>query len=223
MTFHSALRFRRGRPDAQDSTRVRAFGATSPDSRPPRRDRRPNTGFFAFANLESLLGATEGQETREPRTTGSRFPTRRRRTARRARPARAEPPRTRATLTDPVASAPRSNDLIALRTRDGRLARCFASKKKRVELLAAGRTRPNGAHAHLDPRAVATGPAASSSKSAGERLVLQLFRRPFLLEEAAAAARAQGANAKIAPPRFRASTPSSASTSRPPRLCPRTR
>ena len=38
----------------------------------------------------------------------------------------------------------------------------------------------------MTPRAVATGPAASSSKSAGERLVLQLFRRPFLSEEAAA-------------------------------------
>ena len=48
----------------------------------------------------------------------------------------------------------------------------------------------------MTPRAVATGPAASSSKSAGERLVLQLFRRPFLSEEAAAHA-ARKANAKI--------------------------
>ena len=48
----------------------------------------------------------------------------------------------------------------------------------------------------MTPRAVATGPAASSSKSAGERLVLQLFRRPFLSEEAAATL-ARKANAKI--------------------------
>ena len=46
----------------------------------------------------------------------------------------------------------------------------------------------------MTPRAVATGPAASSSAS-GEREVLQLFRRPFLSEEAATTL-ARKANAK---------------------------
>ena len=71
----------------------------------------------------------------------------------------------------------------------------FHFKKKRVD--GSRRVRVRTARTRtLTPRAVATGPAASSSKSAGERLVLQLFRRPFLSEEAAATL-ARKATAKI--------------------------
>ena len=47
----------------------------------------------------------------------------------------------------------------------------------------------------VPPRAVATGPAQSSDRASGERVVLQLFRRPFLSEEATTTL-ARNANAK---------------------------